>query len=111
MGDRYFLSVRYGKGASTCMTSPNNLRSGPSLLPYYLIVFGRAAGLASVVTLLAEFRNNLGFSDFAIGASVAGGLGAGFIAALALGPQADRGRAPLMTVSYTHLTLPTILLV
>jgi len=66
------------------------------LLPYYLIVFGMAAGLASVVTLLAEFRNNLGFSEFSIGASVAGGLGAGFIAALTLGPQADRGRAPLM---------------
>ncbi len=55
-----------------------------------------AAGLASVVTLLAEFRNTLGFSEFSIGASVAGGLGAGFIAALTLGPQADRGRAPLM---------------
>lgn len=66
------------------------------MLPYYLIVFGMAAGLASVVTLLAEFRNNLGFSEFSIGASVAGGLGAGFIAALTLGPQADRGRAPLM---------------
>ncbi len=78
------------------MTSSNTLESGPSLLPYYLIVFGMAAGLASVVTLLAEFRNTLGFSEFSIGASVAGGLGAGFIAALTLGPQADRGRAPLM---------------
>ena len=78
------------------MASSNTLKSGPSLLPYYLIVFGMAAGLASVVTLLAEFRNNLGFSEFSIGASVAGGLGAGFIAALTLGPQADRGRAPLM---------------
>lgn len=78
------------------MASSKTLKSGPSLWPYYLIVFGMAAGLACVVTLLAEFRNNLGFSEFSIGASVAGGLGAGFIAALTLGPQADRGRAPLM---------------
>ena len=90
------------------MTSPNTLRLGPSLLPYYLIVFGMAAGLASVVTLLAEFRNNLGFSEFAIGASVAGGLGAGFVAALALGPQADRGRAPLMLRSGLLLGLAAL---
>ena len=90
------------------MTSPNTPRSGPNLLPYYLTVFGMAAGLASVVTLLAEFRNNLGFSEFAIGASVAGGLGAGFIAALALGPQADRGRAPLMLRSGLLLGLAAL---
>ena len=78
------------------MTSPNTPRSGPNLLPYYLTVFGMSAGLASVVTLLAEFRNNLGFSEFSIGVSVAAGLGAAFVAALLLGPQADRGRAPWM---------------
>ncbi|MAR55161.1 MAG: hypothetical protein CL426_10470, partial [Acidimicrobiaceae bacterium] len=78
------------------MTSTKTPEIGMNLLPYYLIVFGMSAGLASVVTLLAEFRNELGFSEFAIGASVAGGLGAGFVAAITLGPQADRGRAPLM---------------
>ena len=78
------------------MTSTKTPEIGMNLLPYYLIVFGMSAGLASVVTLLAEFRNELGFSEFAIGASVAGGLGAGFVASITLGPQADRGRAPLM---------------
>ena len=79
-----------------------------NLLPYYLIVFGMSAGLASVVTLLAEFRNELGFSEFAIGASVAGGLGAGFVAAITLGPQADRGRAPLMLRSGLFLGLAAL---
>ena len=90
------------------MSSAKKLETETSLLPYYLIVFGMAAGLASVVTLLAEFRNNLGFSDFAIGASVAGGLGAGFVAALMLGPQADRGRAPLMLRSGLLLGLTAL---
>ena len=90
------------------MSSAKKLETETSLLPYYLIVFGMAAGLASVVTLLAEFRNNLGFSDFAIGTSVAGGLGAGFVAALMLGPQADRGRAPLMLRSGLLLGLTAL---
>ena len=91
------------------MSSAQNSKAAPGLLPYYLIVFGMTAGLASVVTLLAEFRNNLGFSDFAIGASVAGGLGAGFVAALLLGPQADRGRAPLMLRSGLFLGLAALI--
>ena len=52
--------------------------AGPSLVPYYLILFGMSAGLASVMTLLAEFRNKLGFSQFGIGLGIAMGLaGAG----------------------------------
>ena len=78
------------------MTAANNLRDGPSLAPYYLILFGMSAGLASVMTLLAEFRNEFGFSQFDIGLSIASGLGAAFVTSIALAPQADRGRAPLM---------------
>ena len=78
------------------MTAVNNLRDGPSLAPYYLILFGMSAGLASVMTLLAEFRNEFGFSQFDIGLSIASGLGAAFVTSIALAPQADRGRAPLM---------------
>ena len=78
------------------MATEHGTRDGPSLVPYYLILFGMSAGLASVMTLLAEFRNELGFSQFEIGLSVAGGLGAAFVAAVALAPQADRGRAPVM---------------
>jgi MFS family permease len=93
------------------MTSPNTPISGPNLLPYYLTVFGMSAGLASVVTLLAEFRNNLGFSEFGIGVSVAAGLGAAFVAALLLGPQADRGRAPWMLRSGLLLGLAGLVVV
>ncbi len=78
------------------MGAKNELHEGPSLVPYYLILFGMSAGLASVMTLLAEFRNELGFSQFGIGLGVAGGLGAAFVASVTLAPQADRGRAPVM---------------
>ena len=68
----------------------------PSLVPYYLILFGMSAGLSSVMTLLAEFRNKLGFSQFGIGLGIAVGFVAAFVASVALAPQADRGQAPLM---------------
>ena len=41
----------------------------PKLLPYFLILFGMSAGLSSVITLGAEFKQELGFSNFEIGFS------------------------------------------
>ena len=78
------------------MTTTPEQTVGPSLVPYYLILFGMAAGLSSVMTLLAEFRNKLGFSQFGIGLGIAVGFVAAFVASVALAPQADRGQAPLM---------------
>ncbi|MCH2443838.1 MAG: hypothetical protein MK191_08940, partial [Acidimicrobiales bacterium] len=78
------------------MTTTPEQAAGPSLVPYYLILFGMSAGLASVMTLLAEFRNKLGFSQFGIGLGVATGFVAAFVASIVFAPQADRGRAPLM---------------
>ena len=85
--------------------------AGPSLVPYYLILFGMSAGLASVMTLLAEFRNKLGFSQFGIGLGVAVGFVAAFVASVALAPQADRGRAPLMLRSGLLLGIAGLLVV
>jgi len=70
--------------------------SGPSLYPYFLILFGASAGLASIIVLLAELRSELGFSETGIGLAIASGFGAAFVAALVMAPHADRGRAPLM---------------
>ena len=70
--------------------------SGPSLYPYFLILFGASAGLASIVVLLAELRSELGFSETGIGLAIASGFGAAFVAALVMAPHADRGWAPLM---------------
>ena len=85
--------------------------AGPSLVPYYLILFGMSAGLASVMTLLAEFRNKLGFSQFGIGLGIAVGFVAAFVASVALAPQADRGRAPLMLRSGLLLGIAGLLVV
>ena len=85
--------------------------AGPSLVPYYLILFGMSAGLASVMTLLAEFRNKLGFSQFGIGLGVAVGFVAAFVASVVFAPQADRGRAPLMLRSGLLLGIAGLLVV
>ena len=85
--------------------------AGPSLMPYYLILFGMSAGLASVMTLLAEFRNRLGFSQFGIGLGVATGFVAAFVASIVFAPQADRGRAPLMLRSGLLLGIAGLLVV
>ncbi|MGE4566633.1 MAG: MFS transporter [Acidimicrobiales bacterium] len=71
-------------------------RSGPSLAPYYLILFGLTAGLGGVVVLLAELKNELGFSNFGIGLAISSGFATAFVASLLMAPLADRGRAPLM---------------
>ena len=68
--------------------------TGPSLTPYFLILFGASAGLASIITLLAEIRRALQFSDIGIGMAIASGFGAAFVASLVMAPHADRGRAP-----------------
>ena len=83
----------------------------PSLVPYYLILFGMSAGLASVMTLLAEFRNKLGFSQFGIGLGIAVGFVAAFVASVVFAPQADRGRAPLMLRSGLLLGIAGLLVV
>ena len=70
--------------------------TGPSLTPYFLILFGASAGLASIITLLAEIRRALQFSDLGIGLAIASGFGAAFVASLVMAPHADRGRAPAM---------------
>ena len=70
--------------------------TGPSLTPYFLILFGASAGLASIITLLAEIRRALHFSEFGIGLAIASGFGAAFLASLVMAPHADRGRAPTM---------------
>ena len=52
----------------------------PKLFPYFLILFGMSAGLSSVITLVAEFKQELGFSNFEIGLTIFCGFAASFIA-------------------------------
>ena len=77
-------------------STPTGLASGPSLTPYFFILFGMSAGLASIIVLLAELRDQLGFSETGIGLAVGSGFGAAFVACLVMAPHADRGRAPAM---------------
>ncbi|MBT5905179.1 MAG: MFS transporter, partial [Acidimicrobiaceae bacterium] len=71
-------------------------KTGPSLAPYFLILFGASAGLGSIIVLLAEIRSELGFTDTGIGLAIAAGFAAAFVANISMAPQADRGRAPAM---------------
>ena len=77
-------------------STPTGLASSPSLTPYFFILFGMSAWLASIIVLLAELRDQLGFSETGIGLAVGSGFGAAFVACLVMAPHADRGRAPAM---------------
>ena len=77
-------------------STPTGPASGPSLTPYFFILFGMSAGLGSIIVLLAELRDQLGFSETGIGLAVGSGFGAAFVACLVMAPHADRGRAPAM---------------
>ena len=70
--------------------------TGPSLTPYFLILFGASAGLGSIIVLLAEIRNELGLTETGIGLAIAAGFAAAFVANIIMAPHADRGRAPAM---------------
>jgi len=52
----------------------------PKLFPYFLIIFGMSAGLSSVITLVAEFKQEFGFSNFEIGLTIFCGFAFSFIA-------------------------------
>ena len=69
---------------------------GPKLTPYFFILFGMSAGLACIIVLLAELRDQLGFSEMGIGLAIGSGFAAAFVASLVMAPHADRGRAPPM---------------
>jgi MFS family permease len=71
-------------------------KTGPSLTPYFLILFGASAGLGSIIVLLAEIRNELGFTETGIGLAIAAGFAAAFVANIIMAPHADRGWAPAM---------------
>ena len=52
--------------------------------------------MACIIVMLAELRDQLGFSEVDIGLAIGSGFAAAFVASLVMAPQADRGRAPAM---------------
>lgn len=71
------------------------LRRDPNI-PYYVVTAVLTMGYGSVFTLLAEFRNQFGFSESQLGLIASAGFFAGFAAQVGLAPLADRGRTPQM---------------
>jgi len=71
------------------------LRTDPNV-PYYAVTAVLTMGYGSVFTLLAEFRNEFGFSESQLGLIASAGFLAGFAAQVGLAPFADRGRTPQM---------------
>lgn len=72
-----------------------SIRRDPNI-PYYVVTAVLIMGYGSVLTLLAEFRNQFGFSETQLGIITAAGFLAGFVAQIALAPLADRGRTAQM---------------
>lgn len=75
--------------------SANSITRDP-YIPYYVVTAVLIMGYGSVLTLLAEFRNEFGFSESQLGIITAAGFLAGFAAQVALAPLADRGRTAQM---------------
>ena len=69
-------------------TTPSTARS---FWPYFIVTGSLSMGYGSLFTLLAEFRDKLGFSETELGFIIAVGFLAGFIAQVGLARFADRG--------------------
>lgn len=64
--------------------------------PYFIVTGSLSMGYGSLFTLLAEFREKLGFSETELGFIVAVGFLAGFIAQVGLARFADQGYVYLL---------------
>ena len=67
-------------------------KTGPSLAPYFLILFGASAGLGSIIVLLAELRRALGLTDTGIALAIPAGPAAPLVAHITPAPPPDRRR-------------------
>ena len=74
-------------------TTPSTARS---FWPYFVVTGSLSMGYGSLFTLLAEFRDKLGFSETELGFIIAVGFLAGFIAQVGLARFADRGYVYLL---------------
>lgn len=74
-------------------TTPGTARS---FWPYFIVTGSLSMGYGSLFTLLAEFREKLGFSETELGFIIAVGFLAGFIAQVGLARFADRGHASVL---------------
>ncbi|HEX7095074.1 MAG TPA: MFS transporter [Acidimicrobiales bacterium] len=66
------------------------------LRPFFLLTAVMSLGYGSVYTLLAQIRDDFGFSDSQVGLIAFAGLGMGFVAQVTLARYADRGHAGAM---------------
>lgn len=74
-------------------TTPSTARS---FWPYFIVTGSLSMGYGSLFTLLAEFREKLGFSETELGFIVAVGFLAGFVAQVGLARFADRGYVSML---------------
>ena len=77
-------------------TSPSAAAGPRGLVPYCLVSGVMSLGYGSVYTLLADLRDEFGFTGTQLGLIVAAGFFAGFGAQLGLARLADRGHVALL---------------
>lgn len=61
------------------------------LFPYQIVIAVASGTVAGIIAILGELRDDLGFSNTAIGIIVAAGFFASFVSQITLAPFADRG--------------------
>lgn len=66
------------------------------MLPYFVVAGMMSLGYGSIYTLLADLRDELGFSESQLGVVVGAGFFGGFFSQVFLSRYADRGYAALM---------------
>jgi MFS family permease len=83
-------------GAPAAGSPPGTRPAPPPLWPYLLVVFLITSGFGAVFTMLAELRDQFGFSDFGVGLIASSGFFAGLVSQLGLARYADRGHSIAM---------------
>ena len=91
------------------MSSEQSSGKSPGLLPFQIVMGFTTAGIGGIVAVLGELREELGFSESAVGVIVSAGFLAAFVAQITLAPQADRGHARRMVMIGIVLSVVALL--
>ncbi len=85
------------------------MKSSSSVWPFGALMAFLGAGYGVLFTMLDDFRDDYGISESALGAVIAIGFFAGFLAQLLIAPLADRGHARRLVLAGVALNVVGLL--